>query len=140
VRYAAVIFGIGLILNWIWEVGQLFAYSANLQAIPIASRFIHCLPATIADALYITAVFQVGTLLLRDRRWIFHWNWRSVLAVMAAGAGTAMAVEVLALDRGWWSYGPGMPRVPMLGAGLLPVIQLAVLPVFTFLAARLVLK
>lgn len=62
------------------------------------------------------------------------------LLLVVIGATTAVAVELVALSLGWWSYTASMPRVPELGIGLLPVLQLGTLTPLTFLLVRTLLK
>ncbi|OGT97097.1 MAG: hypothetical protein A2X80_14205 [Geobacteraceae bacterium GWB2_52_12] len=45
-------------------------------------------------------------------------------------------VEHAALTAGRWSYSERMPVMPWLGAGLWPLLQMALLPSLTFLFAR----
>ena len=134
-RMAWIIFIIAFLLNWVWEVTQLTAYEGFIN-LSSAYRLIHCLPTTIMDALFIVGVYTAGRVVLRDRRWISHMRVLGYAVVILIGAVAAVLIEKVALNLGWWSYGPNMPRLPLLGTGLLPLAQFLVLPVITFLAAR----
>ncbi|MEO5883209.1 MAG: hypothetical protein ABIQ06_12395, partial [Caldimonas sp.] len=65
---------------------------------------------------------------------------RPVAWFMVVGLGTTVAIERLATHGGWltnWTYGQGMPVIPVLEVGLLPVLQwLALPPIVLALVAR----
>jgi hypothetical protein len=130
-----IIFILAFFLNWVWEVAQLTVYE-GFKNPSSTYRLIHCLPATIMDALFIVGMYYAGRVLLRDRQWISHVKVLGYTVVILIGAVAAVLTEKVALKFGWWSYGPDMPRLPLFGIGLLPVAQLSCLPVITFLAAR----
>jgi len=131
---AGTVFVVAFLLNWCWEAAQVPAYAGS-EDMPWAPRLLHCLPATILDALFVAGLYCAGAVLLQDRNWIRHLGGRGYLAVALAGAGAAVLVERLAIGFGWWDYNAAMPRVPVLGVGLSPVAQLAVTPVISFLLA-----
>ncbi len=91
----------------------------------------HLGPALV-DALVILAIYWLGALLLQDPRWrlgLDPWRWGFLLA---AGAVAALGIEWRALYvAGTWTYAAGMPRIPGLGVGLLPVLQMLLLPAAT---------
>lgn len=55
-----------------------------------------------------------------------------------AGAVTATLIELLAWRFGWWHYLPAMPTLQLFGqeVGLLPVLQMAMLPSLALLLGR----
>lgn len=55
-----------------------------------------------------------------------------------SGTVTAALLELLAHTLGWWRYSPLMPRVQFFGGtvGLLPVLQMALVPSLAFVLAR----
>lgn len=61
------------------------------------------------------------------------------LATLAlSGTVTATWIELLAHALGWWRYSPLMPRVQFFGGtvGLLPVLQMVLVPSLAFVLAR----
>lgn len=132
----ALVFAIAFVLNAIWEVLQIPWYSGERQS--LLKTFVHCLPATTLDALFTLALYA---LLLRSRDHSFpQLTSLGVLLLAVIGATTAVVVELVALSFGWWSYSASMPRVPKLGIGLLPVLQLGILTPLTFVLVRTLLK
>lgn len=136
---ALAVFVVAFLPNWIWETAQLPFYAAY-EDLSVVHRFVHCLPATVADAFYTVLIYWAGVIALRDERWITNLKHLRSVAVAFVGAATAIVVESLALNNSWWIYAPAMPRVPVFGVGLLPVMQLATLPLMTFLFARRMLR
>ena len=59
------------------------------------------------------------------------WLWLPI-----TGMSVAIIMERLALDVGRWQYGPHMPVLPGLEVGILPVVQMALLPLWSVLVAR----
>ncbi len=136
---ALAVFVVAFLLNWIWETAQLPFY-AGYEDLSVVHRFVHCLRATVADASYTALIYWAGVLALRDDRWITNLKHLRSVVVAFVGAATAIVVELLALNNNWWTYAPAMPGVPVFGVGLLPVMQLATLPLMTFLLTRRMLK
>lgn len=72
-----------------------------------------------------------------------QWEWPNKLNVIKIlflgiiGALIAIYLEVTALNSGKWSYSDLMLRLPLLRAGIVPVIQMMLLP---FLSYKLGLK
>ena len=59
-------------------------------------------------------------------------------SLAVAGAVTATLIELLAWRFGWWHYLSAMPTLQLFGQkiGLLPVLQMAILPSLAFLLGR----
>jgi hypothetical protein len=56
--------------------------------------------------------------------------------MLTIGVILAAAFELAALRSGRWAYTPWMPRLPMMaGLGLLPMLQMMVLPPIIFKVA-----
>lgn len=130
---ALTVFTVAFLLNFAWEVLQVFAYTSNRQ-LSMIEHLAFCVLAALADALFITAIYYVGRIALKDKTWITRLNAKSVCMVMLIGAIASLIVERVALSYGWWCYGPKMPQ--LFQVGLLPVVQLSLLPIVTFLIVR----
>ena len=72
--------------------------------------------------------------------WIRELNSWRILWLMLAGSVGAILAEVRHLAAGNWSYAETMPLMPWVEAGLLPVLQFTLLPVFIFLLTNKLLK
>jgi len=52
--------------------------------------------------------------------------------IVAVGFVVAVIMERTALSGSLWQYAASMPRIPVIGVGLWPVLQLMTLPLATF--------
>lgn len=117
-------------LNWIWEIGQMFAYRVETEKSVVAILFF-CTLGGIVDALTISAIYAAVKRLFNLRDWKFY----SAAALL--GAACAILFEKIAFVFGWWSYNERMPRVPFIGTGLFPFVQLTLLaPLAIWIAER----
>ena len=135
--YVAALLAVSFGANWVWEVAQMAAYA------PAAGRsrtgeFLVCTLAAVGDAALTLLVFVAVASVKRSLRWAWDGGWKAYGAAALAGGALAVLIEWAALAAGYWSYAPGMPRVPVLGVGLLPFVQLTLLvPLSLWAAARL---
>lgn len=138
--HAVSLLTVSFAVNWVWEAVQMAAYAPA----PGRSRregFFFCTLASAGDAVLTLLVFAAVVVLERSRRWAGDGGWKAYGAAALAGGALAVLIEWAALGAGYWSYAPRMPRVPLLGVGLLPFVQLTVLVPFSLWAAgRLVAR
>lgn len=131
-RYIA----IATVLNLAWEIAQLPLYTIwqTASAGRLGFAVVHC---TIGDTLiatgsFLTALLLVGSFVPGPRK------VSPVIAVtMVIGIAYTVFSEWLNISvRGSWAYAPSMPVVPLLGTGLAPLVQWAVIPPLAFVLAR----
>jgi len=77
-----------------------------------------------------------GALAARDLGWGLRGRWNIYATASLLGLAYAALLEHATLVGGRWSYRERMPVVSVLGAGLWPLLQMTLLPPFTFLFAR----
>ena len=118
--FPLLLFGAAFGLNWIWEIGQMFTYRAEAEK-SAAEILFFCALGSLVDALTISAIYAATKMFLSPRGWKFY-----SMAVLL-GASCAVIFEKTAFAFGWWSYNERMPIVPVVGAGLLPLVQLTLL-------------
>lgn|SRR5574341_2123847 len=127
IRLQAYIFLLAVPLNLAWEVAQITAYDfaeTNLMTVVIG-----CFVPSLGDGLMTLMIYWTGWLLFRDWQWILHSGTSGYLLMIGAGLILAVLVEWNALYRtGAWGYNERMIVVPILGVGLLPVLQMVALP------------
>ena len=119
-KFCGVLSVIAFGLNWIWENGQMFAYSAEAGDSWAKSLFF-CTLASIGDAIVTTAIYVFLKFLMKSRGAEFY------LSAAFLGAACAVGFEWFAFRFGLWSYGERMVVLPVLGVGLLPFVQLTLL-------------
>lgn len=114
-------------LNFAWEMGQSPAYTG----IP-ASRWSmvqECGVHSLIDGLIVLSIFWGGVLLFRRRDWLHRPGLAGYFWMETAGFLVSVVIELNAVYRlGTWGYGEAMPLIPGVGVGLLPVLQMLVLP------------
>lgn len=134
-RHAIVLSLVSFVLHFAWENVQcpLFylhgSYDASWRGMVLA---------TSGDLLLTWMIYaSIATVSLRWRWDTAAWNALQWAALIAIAIALGLAVEVRALATSRWAYTPGMPLVPGLRVGLVPVAQLLILtPVSFALAAR----
>ena len=128
-RVGALVFVLAFVINGVWEVLQMSWYSGEHGSLVVT--FLHCLPAILFDGLFILTLYAL--LPHSGGHSIPNLTLPGLFLLGIAGAVMAMAIEVLAVSSYWWSYRASMPRIPLLGIGLFPVMQLGLLTPLTFL-------
>src|ERR1700704_231489 len=101
----------------------------------------HCFVASLGDGLLVLLIFAVGASVLRRVDWFERPGAGGFLVMLAAGLVIALAVEWIAVHVAQrWSYTDQMPRIPGLGLGIVPVVQMLVLPPWVFFFVAKILR
>ena len=135
VRFFAITVLASFVLNEIWEMAQMSAYVETVGH-SWTSTLRLCTWAAIGDVGIILGIYAVGALAAGDLGWGLRGRWYIYATAVLLGLAYATLVENTALAAGRWSYTERMPVVSVLGAGLWPLLQMTLLPPFTFLFAR----
>ena len=131
IRLQLYLFLLAVPLNVIWEVAQIKAY--DFPESSLMTNVIGCLVPTLGDGLMILIIYWAGWLFFRDSKWILNPRTKGYLLMVGVGLILAVLVEWNALRTGAWGYDEQMITIPILGVGLLPVLQMVVLPSATAL-------
>ncbi len=132
-------FVLAVLLNLIWEVAQISAY--DFPESSLVTNVLGCFVPTLGDGLMILIIYWIGWLVFREFHWILRPGLKGYLLIMAAGLILALIVEWNALYRtGAWAYSEQMITIPILGVGLLPGLQMMVLPPATALLLQRIWK
>jgi hypothetical protein len=123
--------------NLIWEIAQLPLYTIWRNGTPAEIVFaaVHC---TGGDILIVTCSLIAALILTSNRDWPARGY--TAVAVLAIAFGLAYTIfsEWLNTEvRHSWVYSDLMPRLPMIGTGLSPLMQWFLVPVSAFLLVRL---
>ena len=116
------------LLNLAWELWQV-PFFHGMADQPHWLGVKACTQATFGDAGIALAAFWVTALIVRSRTWIEQPSRSDIAIFIGVGLVATFAFETLAtgaLER--WAYSDAMPRLPVVGTGLLPVIQWLVIP------------
>lgn len=111
------------VLHLSWEMAHMRLYTGIgdrpwLSTIPACSR------AALFDVV-LTFAAAVPFLLIARHRRSLAWPWA---ATAMAGAILAVVVEAVGRGGGRWSYTSGMPTLPGSRLGVLPILQMSLIP------------
>lgn len=136
-RTLFIVYAIAVALNYPWELAQspLFAPASHAGNI-----WLHCFVASLGDGLMVLLLFGFGWLVLRSGDWFVRPGLRAYAILLASGTALALTVEWIGLHLiHSWTYTEAMPRLPGLDVGIVPVLQMILLPpVIFFVTAALV--
>jgi len=131
------VFVFSVLLNLAWEVWQV----PYFRGMADQSHWLGvktCTQATFGDAGIALAAFWVTTLFARTRSWTMQPRRSDIAIFIGVGLAATIFIETLSigvLER--WTYSDAMPRLPILGTGLLPLLQwLAVPPLVLWFVRR----
>jgi hypothetical protein len=119
-RTLILVFIVAVSLNYLWELAQapLYIGLENYNA----RVFWHCFVASLGDGIIVLLIVAAGWIIL-----------------ITAGFILAVVVEWVAVHNlGRWEYRRMMPKLPGLNIGLVPIVQMLVLPpiIFGIVASR----
>jgi hypothetical protein len=135
VRFLAAMMLVSFTLNEIWEMAQMSAY-VETAGQPWISTLGFCTRASAGDAGIILGIYAAGAMAAGDPAWGLLGRWNIYATAAFLGLTYAVLVEHAALAAGRWTYSEYMPVVPLLGAGLWPLLQMTLLPPLAFMFAR----
>jgi hypothetical protein len=96
-----------------------------------------CTQATFGDSGIALAAFWMTAMLARTRGWMLEPRKPDIAIFICAGIVATILLEALATGvLGRWAYNDTMPRLPILGIGLLPLLQWLVVPPLVLWFAR----
>lgn len=133
IRTLLIIAGISFLLNAVWENAQapLYqGYSNFWQHFPI------CSTASLGDVLIILILYFVLAAINRNIFWIANISRADIVIVIALGSLVGIGIEKWALAIGHWQYSSNMPLIPYVEVGLLPVLQMSLLPFLTYYISK----
>lgn len=94
---------------------------------------LHCIIPSLGDGLIVMLIFCLGWAARGRLDWADQPNWVACVLMLIVGFGVAVIVEWVGfygLNR--WSYTASMPLLPGLGIGVVPVLQMLILPPLIF--------
>lgn len=132
-RALGTLFLVAVAVNYPWELAQapLFAWPGDTR-----NPWWHCFVASLGDGVLVLLIFAIGWLAWRRQNWFDRPGARGYVLMLVSGLMIAVAVEWIALHvLQRWAYLPAMPRLPVLDIGIVPILQLLVLPPLIFRVA-----
>ncbi len=124
------LFVVSVLINTPWEIGQAFLYQGMDYSLAMVW---HCFVAALGDGVLVLIMFGVGWIAFGSADWFTRPGWRRYLLMLSTGLLIGVTVEWVALywlER--WAYTALMPLIPGLGIGVVPVLQMLLLPPLVF--------
>ena len=115
-------------MHFAWEFLQAPLFS-SMETVSHIDGIRICLQATLGDMVIALVAFWAAALLAGTRHWVGHPGNRALVLFIGSGLGITAGIEFLStevLDR--WTYGAAMPRLPLIGTGLTPILQWTLIP------------
>jgi len=125
------------LLNLPWEMWQISLFE-GVASLAHRDGVIMCTRAALGDAVIALLAFWLVAATARTRDWIRRPSRVTLGAFVALGLIATLALEYWATQVGGrWQYAAGMPRLPLLGTGLAPLLQwLSIPPLVVWLVRR----
>jgi hypothetical protein len=125
-------------LHFAWEMWQIHFF-ANMADAPHAAAVLVCTQATFGDANIALFAYLAAAVSVRSIAWLGTPSAQALVVYLLTGMLITVLLEHLATEVwGRWHYNARMPRLPIVGTGLLPLMQWIVVPVLTVYIARLI--
>jgi hypothetical protein len=127
---------VALLPYFAWEMLQAPAFTGMPSDALVATLV--CAVATLGDLVILLFLYALGVGLFGDPRWFVPPRFARYALVLVVAIGVHVGVERLMVGLGRWGYAAGHPLIPLLGVGVLVVVQpLVLVPlVFGALAMR----
>ncbi|HCJ50545.1 MAG: hypothetical protein COZ20_03550 [Gallionellales bacterium CG_4_10_14_3_um_filter_54_96] len=122
------LFVFAFLLNLPWELVQIPLFR-EMPSLPHVVGVVRCLRAAAGDGLILLLAFWTIAWITGSRRWLFHLSPVRLGGFIAVGLAITIAMEYWATvvaER--WDYADAMPRLPLLGTGLAPLLQWILIP------------
>jgi hypothetical protein len=139
-RLNARVFLWAVTLNFIWEMGQAYVYTGMPPSSIEATLM--CARRSLIDGLLVSGISWGGVVVFSRVEWVERPGLAGYFFMAAAAAGflVSIIIELNAVYRvGKWGYRATMPLLPPWEVGVLPVLQMLLLPpviFFLFLSRR----
>jgi uncharacterized protein YacL len=121
-----IIYAVSLGMHYVWEMAQMPFYVDMRFGDPGA--WLSCFEAAVVDAVIVVGIFVIGRVLFGVWIWIRRMTIKKIAYLVLAGTAVSTVGEITSLHYERWAYSPLMPLIPVIEVGLVPVVQMIVLP------------
>jgi hypothetical protein len=131
------LFALATAVNYPWELAQTPLYVG--VTFPVAVW--HCFVSSLGDGLLVLFIFVALAIVMRSLDWYSRLTAQSYLVLAAAGLVVGFATEWWGLQIARrWQYSELMPVIPGTVIGVVPVLQMLLLPPAIFWVLRRLAK
>ena len=131
IQYTLLFAAVAFIINYIWEMLRmpffLEMYFSDFKA------WLICGQASLGDVVIILFIFVLGRLIFRRWNWIYHFNVMKMIYLFIIGSSIAILIEIISIKSERWVYSEIMPLIPKIDVGIMPVIQMIILPFLSYI-------
>ncbi len=139
IRFLFFLFLVSVVLNFGWEVSQMFLYPLPILSSPAAYQDfvkLHWI-ASIKDGLIVVGLYLLVAIFTRNVAWGKRFSSRRLVFLISFGFLWAVGIEYNAVVvKQVWSYAKTMPLLPGLNVGIVPVVQMMILPLVAIFLVR----
>jgi len=144
------LFSISFLLNFVWEISQMGFYSTlGMGDVSDYGNFLRThWEVSLKDALMVVSVYLIISLILKNclpsgdvsqgQKWPLTWNSGWLILLLSLPAWQAVIEYYSVYIYGRWGYAEAMPLI--YGIGIIPLLQMLVLPGAAVLLSRHLLK
>lgn len=132
-----VTFLIAVVVNFVWEMMQAVLFGPMGGWV---SGVWTCFIASLGDGVIVLFIAAIGSLWFQRADWIVRPGFAGYALMTTVGVAIAILIERHALATGRWAYTEQMPVLPVVHVGIVPVLQMVIVPSIAFLAAVRLLK
>lgn len=133
-KLTAILFVLAVAVNLAWELAQRTFYAG---ADDFRTALWHCFVAALGDGLLVTLIFAAAA----AAQGSFNWFIKPTAGGYAAMIGTSL---VIGFTVEWWGlriaerwqYSERMPLIPLIDIGIVPLLQMILLPPLIFWIMR----
>src|SRR5713101_7402630 len=112
---------VALLPYFAWEMLQAPAFTGMPRDWPAAT--LACAMATLGDMVILVLLYALGVGIFGAPQWFASPHFARYALILLAAVVVHVGVERLMVGLGRWGYAPGHPLVPLLGVGVLVVLQ-----------------
>lgn len=129
-QYVLTIIIVAFLLNSVWEILQIPLYEGGTYT---WSHILFCLLASVVDVVMVLLIYFGFAIIYKNALWIQNLNPSRIIFLILTGGIGAVLEEARHLSMGTWGYAQTMPVLPILNAGLSPVLQFMILPLLIYM-------
>lgn len=137
-RFLFLLFIASTALHFCWEISQMSLYSFSGVPLSGYEAFVkeHWV-ASLKDGLITVALYLLVAIFMQNMAWGRRFSNRRLIFLLSFGFLWALVMEYHAVVvRSAWSYAKAMPVLPGLGVGVVPVLQMMVVPLIAIILTR----
>lgn len=136
-QYVLTLIVLAFLFNVLWEILQIPLFKGGTYS---WSHIVFCVLASVADVIMVLLVYFGFALIYKNSLWIQNLNLIRIGFLILTGGIGAILAEAWYLSNPTWTYADTMPVIPILNAGLSPVLQFMILPLLVYILSFMMVK